>query len=183
MVSNRCKLAVKDELRKLGLHFIVVDLGEVEIMEDITSEERELLRIALSRSGIELMEDKKAVLIEKIKTAVIDMVHNRNETLKIKFSAYISEKLKYDYTYLSNLFTEVQGCSISQFIISNKIERIKELIIYDELNVSEIAFDLNYSSVAHLSNQFKKETGLTPTQFKRLSDKRRVAIDDIGKSD
>lgn len=181
MVSNRCKMAVKEELRKLGLHFIVVDLGEVEIMEDISSEERELLKVALSKSGIELMEDKKAVLIEKIKSAVIDMVHNRNETLKVKFSVYISEKLKYDYTYLSNLFTDVQGSSIAQFIIAHKVERIKELIIYDELNITEIAYLMSYSSVAHLSNQFKKETGLTPTQFKKLTDKRRVSIEDIGK--
>jgi AraC-like DNA-binding protein len=174
-------MAVKDELRKLGLHFIVVDLGEVEIMEDISSEERELLKVALSKSGIELMEDKKAVIIEKIKTAVIDMVHNRDENMKMKFSVYISEKLNYDYTYLSNLFTEVQGSSIAQFIIANKIERIKELIIYDELNITEIAFLMSYSSVAHLSNQFKKETGLTPSQFKNMSDKRRLSIEDIGK--
>lgn len=173
-------MAVKDELRKLGLHFIVVDLGEVEIMEDISSEQRELLKVALSSSGIELMEDKKAVLIEKIKSAVIDMVRNPNETMKLKFSIYISKKLNYDYTYLSNLFTEVQGASIAQFIIANKIERIKELIIYDELNITEIAFLMNYSSVAHLSNQFKKESGLTPTQFKKLTDKRRVSIEDIG---
>lgn len=181
MVSNRCKMAVKEELRKLGLHFIVVDLGEVEIMEDISSEDRELLKVALSKSGIELMEDKKAVIIEKIKSAVIDMVHNRNEALKVKFSVYISEKLKYDYTYLSNLFTDVQGSSIAQFIIAHKVERIKELIIYDELNITEIAYLMSYSSVAHLSNQFKKETGLTPTQFKKLTDKRRVSIEDIGK--
>lgn len=180
MVSNRCKMAVKVELRKLGLHFVVVDLGEVEIMEDITPEERELLKSALSSSGIELMEDKKAVLIEKIKNAVIDMVHNPNETLKMKFSVFISEKLNYDYTYLSNLFTEVQGSSIAQFIIAHKVERIKELIIYDELNITEIAYLMSYSSVAHLSNQFKKETGLTPTQFKNLKEKRRESIEDIG---
>jgi AraC-like DNA-binding protein len=173
-------MAVKVELRKLGLHFVVVDLGEVEIMEDITPEERELLKSALSSSGIELMEDKKAVLIEKIKNAVIDMVHNPNETLKMKFSVFISEKLNYDYTYLSNLFTEVQGSSIAQFIIAHKVERIKELIIYDELNITEIAYLMSYSSVAHLSNQFKKETGLTPTQFKNLKEKRRESIEDIG---
>jgi AraC-like DNA-binding protein len=181
MVSNRCKMAVKVELRKLGLHFVVVDLGEVEIMEDISNEQREQLKAALSQSGIELMEDKKAIIIEKIKNAVIDMVHNTNDAMKLKFSIFISEKLNYDYTYLSNLFTEVQGSSIAQFIIANKIERIKELIIYDELNITEIAFLMNYSSVAHLSNQFKKETGLTPSQFKKLTDKRRVSIEDIGK--
>lgn len=181
MVSNRCKMVVKDELRKLGLHFVVVDLGEVELMEDISHEEREILKAALSGSGIELMEDKKAVIIEKIKNAVIDMIHHSNEIMKMKFSVYISEKLNYDYTYLSNLFTEVQGSTIAQFITAHKVERIKELIIYDEMNITEIAYLMNYSSVAHLSNQFKKETGLTTTQFKKMKDKRRISIEEIGK--
>jgi AraC-like DNA-binding protein len=180
MVSNRCKMAVKAELRKLGLHFIVVDLGEVEIMEDITTEQRNLLRAGLADSGIELMEDKKSVLIEKIKSAVIDMVHHPDEVMKMKFSVFISEKLKYDYTYLSNLFTEVHGTSIAQFIIAHKVERVKELIIYDEMNITEIAYLMNYSSVAHLSNQFKKETGLTPSQFKKLKQKYRVPIEEVG---
>lgn len=181
MVSNRCKMVVKDELRKLGLHFVVVDLGEVELMEDISHEEREILKAALSGSGIELMEDKKAVIIEKIKNAVIDMIHHPDEIMKMKFSVYISEKLNYDYTYLSNLFTEVQGSTIAQFITAHKVERIKELIIYDEMNITEIAYLMNYSSVAHLSNQFKKETGLTTTQFKKMKDKRRISIEEIGK--
>ena len=179
MVSNRCKMAVKVELRKLGMHFIVVDLGEVEIMENISSEQRELLKAGLFESGIELMEDKKAVLIEQIKSAIIDMIHHPDEKLKMKFSVFISEKLNHDYTYLSNLFTEVHGTSIIQFIIAHKIERIKELIIYDEMNITEISYMMNYSSVAHLSNQFKKETGLTPTQFKNLRNKQRVSIEDI----
>jgi AraC-like DNA-binding protein len=173
-------MAVKAELRKLGLHFIVVDLGEVEIMEDITTEQRNLLRAGLADSGIELMEDKKSVLIEKIKSAVIDMVHHPDEVMKMKFSVFISEKLKYDYTYLSNLFTEVHGTSIAQFIIAHKVERVKELIIYDEMNITEIAYLMNYSSVAHLSNQFKKETGLTPSQFKKLKQKYRVPIEEVG---
>lgn len=179
MVSNRCKLVVKDELRKLGLHFIVVDLGEVEIMEDITEDQRESLKTGLLPSGLELMDDKKTVLIEKIKSTVIEMVHHTNEGIKINFSVFLSEKLHYDYTYLSNLFSEVQGTTIEQFIILHKVERIKELINYGELNITEIAFEMNYSSVSHLSNQFKKTTGLSPSHFKQLKDKRRSSIEDI----
>jgi AraC-like DNA-binding protein len=180
MVSNRCKMAVKEVLKKLGLHFIVVDLGEVEIMETISADQRELLSDALHHSGLELMDDKKAVLIEKIKNAIVEMVHHTDENLKINFSDFISQKLRYDYTYLANLFSEVQGTTIEQFIISHKVERIKELIIYDELNISQIAWKMNYSSVAHLSNQFKKVTGLTPTHFKQLKDKRRSPLEEIG---
>jgi AraC-like DNA-binding protein len=180
MVSIRCKMMVKEELRKLGLHFIVVDLGEVEIMEDLTTLQRDLLRAALLESGLELMDDKKAVLIEKIKNVIIEMVHYSEESIKINFSDYLSEKLKHDYTYMSNLFSEVQGTTIEQFIISHKVERIKELIIYDELNITEIAYKMNYSSVAHLSNQFKKVTGLSPTHFKQLKDKRRSPLEDVG---
>jgi AraC-like DNA-binding protein len=173
-------MMVKEELRKLGLHFIVVDLGEVEIMEDLTTLQRDLLRAALLESGLELMDDKKAVHIEKIKNVIIEMVHYSEEAIKINFSDYLSEKLKHDYTYMSNLFSEVQGTTIEQFIISHKVERIKELIIYDELNITEIAYKMNYSSVAHLSNQFKKVTGLSPTHFKQLKDKRRSPLEDIG---
>ena len=180
MVSNRCKIAVKEELRKLGLHFIVVDLGEVEIMENISAEQREQMKAALLISGFELMDDKKAILIEKIKTAVIEMVHHSDENIKINFSDFLSEKLNHNYTYLANLFSEVQGTSIEHFIIAHKIERIKELIIYDELNITEIAWKMNYSSVAHLSNQFKKVTGLTPSHFRQLKDKRRTSIEDVG---
>lgn len=180
MVSTRCKLAVKEELRKLGLHFIVVDLGEVEIMENISVEQREQLKIALLNSGLELMDDKKAILIEKIKNAIIEMVHHTDEIIKINFSGFLSEKLNHDYTYLANLFSEVQGTTIEHFIISHKIERIKELIIYDELNITEIAWKMNYSSVAHLSNQFKKVTGLSPSHFKQLKDKRRSPIEEVG---
>jgi AraC-like DNA-binding protein len=182
MVSNRCKMAVKEELKKLGLHFIVVDLGEVEVMENISAEQREQLKIALLNSGLELMDDKRAVLIEKIKNAIIEMVHHADEMIKINFSDFLSEKLNHDYTYLSNLFSEVQGTTIEQFIISHKIERIKELITYGELNITEIAWKMNYSSVAHLSNQFKKVTGLSPSHFKQLKDKRRSPIEEIGES-
>ena len=180
MVSNRCKTAVKEEMKKLGLHFIVVDLGEVEIMENISAEQRDQLRAALLPSGFELMDDKKAILIEKIKTAIIEMVHHSDEIIKMNFSDYLSEKLDHNYTYLANLFSDVQGTTIEHFIIAHKIERIKELIIYDELNITEIAWKMNYSSVAHLSNQFKKVTGLSPSHFRQLKDKRRSSIEDIG---
>jgi AraC-like DNA-binding protein len=180
MVSNRCKMAVKEELKALGLHFIVVDLGEVEIMENISMAQRELLKIKLHDSGLELMDDKKAMLIEKIKNVIIEMVHHSNEIIKVNFSDYLSEKLNHDYTYLSNLFSEVQGTTIEQFIISHKTERIKELIIYGELNITEIAWKMGYSSVAHLSSQFKKVTGLSPSHFKQLKNKRRSPLEEIG---
>jgi AraC-like DNA-binding protein len=180
MVSNRCKLAVKDELKKLGLHYIMVELGEVEIMEDLSDEARESVKTALLSEGFELMDDKRSVLIEKIKNSVIEMIYHSNEIIKIKFSHYLSRKLNYNYTYLANLFSEVQGITIEQFIISHKIEKIKELLIYGELSISEIAWKLNYSSVAHLSNQFKKIAGLTPSHFKQLKEKKRRPIDEIG---
>ncbi len=180
MVSTRCKMAVKTALKELGLHFILVDLGEVDIMENISPEQRTLLTIALHKSGLEVMDDKRAMLVEKIKNAIIEMVHHTEEQIKINFSDFISKKLNHDYTYLANLFSEVQGTTIEQFIISHKIERIKELIIYDELNITEIAWKMNYSSVAHLSNQFKKATGLSPSHFKQLKEKRRSPIEDIG---
>ena len=180
MVSNRCKMVVKEELRNLGLHFIVVDLGEVEIMENISMDQREILKGKLIQSGLELMDDKKAMLIEKIKTVIIEMVHHSNEIIKVNFSDYLSAKMNHDYTYLSNLFSEVQGTTIEQFIISHKTERIKELIIYGELNITEIAWKMGYSSVAHLSSQFKKVTGLSPSHFKQMKDKRRSPIEEIG---
>ena len=179
MVSARCKMMVKTELKKLGLHFIVVDLGEVEIMETLSTSQREELKTALLATGLELMDDKKAMLIEKIKNVVVEMVHYSEELPKINFSNFLSEKLHFDYTYLANLFSEVQGTTIEQFIISHKIERIKELMIYGELNITEIAQQMNYSSVAHLSSQFKKVTGLSPSHFRQLKDKRRNPIEDI----
>ena len=179
MVSSRCKIAVKEALKSLGLHFIVVDLGEVEIMENISADQRKELSDLLHMTGLELMDDKRAVLIGKIRKVIIEIVHYSEEMVKVNFSDLLSEKLNYDYTYLANLFSEVQGTTIEHFIISHKIERIKELIIYGELNVSGIAWKLNYSSVAHLSNQFKKVTGLSPTHFKQLKDKRRSPIEDI----
>jgi AraC-like DNA-binding protein len=179
MVSNRCKMVVKDELRKLGLHFIMVDLGEVEIMEDISDEQRNELNTALRLTGLELMDNKRAMLIEKIKIVIVDMVHHSDSMIKVNFSDYLSQKLQHDYTYLSNIFSEVQGATIEHFIIAHKVERIKELIIYGELNITEIAYKMNYSSVAHLSNQFKKVTGFSPTHFKNLKEKHRQPIEEI----
>lgn len=173
-------MLVKEELKKLGLHFIIVDLGVVEIMETITPDIREQIRTALLRSGLELMEDKKAVLIENIKNAIIELIYYRDELPRINFSDYLNEKLGHDYSYLSNLFSEMQGTTIEKFIIFHKIERVKELLIYKEFSLTEIAFILHYSSVAHLSNQFKKFTGLTPSQFKNLKYKGPIPIE--GKS-
>lgn len=180
MVSARCKMMVKEELTKLGLHFILVEMGVVDIMENITLDQREQISVALFKSGLELMNDKKAVLIEKIKNVIIEMIHYTDETPKMNFSGYLSEKLGYDYTYLANLFSDVQGITIEKFIITHKIERVKELIIYDELSLKEIAWNMHYCSVSHLSNQFKMITGFSPTHFKNLKIKRRSPIEDIG---
>jgi AraC-like DNA-binding protein len=172
-------MVVKVALQEMGLHFIVVDLGEIEIMEDLTDEQRIELKTVLLEAGLELMDDKKAMMIERIKNVIIEMIHYPNGHIKVNFSNYLSEKLHYDYTYMANLFSEVQGITIEQFIISHKVERIKELIIYGEWNISEIAHRMNYSNLAHLSSQFKKVTGLSPSHFKKLKDKRRSPIEDI----
>ena len=179
MVSLRCKMVVKDELRKLGINHSNISLGQVELAEDINRSQLENIRTALKRSGLELMDDKKSVLIEKIKDVVIEMVHYEDELPKVNFSDYLTEKLGYNYTYLANLFSETEGTTIEHFIIIHKIERVKELIIYDELNLTEIAWKLHYSSVAHLSNQFKKITGLTPSFFKSLKNKKRSNLENL----
>jgi AraC-like DNA-binding protein len=179
MVSTRCKMAVQEELKKMGLHFIVVELGEVEIMEELSTEQWNELKSGLSISGLELMDDKRAVLIEKIKNVITEMIHDTDEMPKMNYSDFISEKLNYDYTYLSNLFSEIKGVTIQQFIIVHKIEKAKELIMYGELNLTEISYKLHYSSVAHLSNQFKKITGMSPSQFKQLKDRTRRPIEEI----
>ncbi|HLP05547.1 MAG TPA: helix-turn-helix domain-containing protein [Paludibacter sp.] len=181
MVSSRCIMVVKESLAKLGLHWNSVGLGEVDIVEDLTEGSRQELKDLLQAYGLELMDDKKSVLIGKIKKEIIEMVHYSDEMIKINFSDYLSDKLHHDYTYLANLFSEEQGITIEHFIISHKIERIKELIIYDELNITEIAWKMNYSSVAHLSNQFKKMTGLSPSHFKKSVDRHRNPIDEIGR--
>ena len=176
-------MLVKEELMKLGLHFILVDMGVVDIMENITTVQRDQIRIALLKSGLELMDDKKAMLIEKIKNVIIEMIHYKDETPKMNFSDYLSGKLNYDYTYLANLFSDMQGITIEKFIIFHKIERIKELIIYDELSLKEIAWNMHYCSISHLSNQFKMITGLSPSHYKNLKNKRRSPIEEIGNPD
>ena len=179
MVCIRCKMVVKEELKKLGLHYTTVELGEVEIMEDISVEQHHQFKVALLKSGLELMDDKKSILIQKIKNVIVELVHYSEEPLMINFSDYLSQKLNHNYTYLANLFSEVQGTTIEQFIISHKIERVKELLVYNELNLTEIAYLMHYSSVAHLSAQFKKVTGLTPSHFKQLRDKRLNMLENL----
>ncbi len=173
MVCQRCKTAVKNELEKLGLHYTRVDLGETEIMEDLSPGQWAALSVSLSNIGLELLDDKKNVLVERIRTLIIQLVHSNEEPIKTNLSDYLAHKLNYNYNYLSNLFSEVKGTTIEKFYLANKIERAKELIVYDELNLTEIARKLHYSSVAHLSNQFKKLTGLTPSHFKNLKSKKR----------
>lgn len=179
MVSLRCKMLVKDELKKLGINCVSVDLGMVEIQGDITDEQLETFAKNLKKSGLELLDDKKNILVEKIKSVIVEMIHYEDEVPKVNDSDYISEKLGYDYTYLSNTFSEVKGTTIQQYIIMHKIEKVKELLLYDELTLTEIAHKLHYSSVAHLSNQFKKITGLTPTYFKELKEKREKNLEDL----
>ncbi len=179
MVCIRCKMVVKDELTKIGLHITKVELGEAEIVENISARQHDQIRSALLKSGLELMDDKKSVLIEKIKNAIIGLVHYSEEPLTINLSVYLSQQLNHDYTYLANLFSEVQDVTIEKFFISHKIERVKELLVYNELTLTEISYKMHYSSVAHLSTQFKKVTGLTPSHFKQLKNKRRSMLEDM----
>jgi AraC-like DNA-binding protein/CheY-like chemotaxis protein len=182
MVSNRCKLAVKQKLINLGLHFSIVDLGEVDVMENITPKMRALLSIQLNSIGFELIDDKRTILVEQIKNTIIESVDHKEGLIKINFSNYLSEKLNYDYAYLTNLFSEVQGTTIEQFLIIHKIEKVKELITYGELSISDISRYLNYSSVPHLSAQFKKVVGISPSQFLKLKSIRRKPLEELGKS-
>jgi YesN/AraC family two-component response regulator len=179
MVSHRCKMLVSAELKKMGIHYSSVDLGIIELIDAITPEQYQQLNFSLKKSGLSLLDDKRGILVESIKVAIIEMIHYSSSEPKVNYSDYISEKLGYDYTYLANVFSEVKGITIQQFIILNKVERVKELILYDELSLSEIAFRLNYSSAAHLSNQFKKVTGLTPAFYKGLAVKRRNNLEDL----
>src|SRR5688572_10661842 len=179
MVSIRCKMLVKADLERLGLHPTAIELGEVAISENITQAQRDQLNRSLKKAGLELMDDKKAMLVEKIKHVIIQMIHYSDAPPLSKYSVFISAKLNYDYTYLANLFSEVRGITIEHFIIIHKIERVKELLVYDDLNLTEIAEKLNYSSVGHLSNQFKKTTGLTPSHFKKLKEKRRYNLENL----
>lgn len=179
MVCIRCKMVVKDELAKLGLHYTIVELGEIDILETISPEQHEQFKVALLKSGLELMDDKKSILIQKIKNVIVELVHYSEEPLTVNFSEFLSKKLDHNYTYLANLFSEVMGTTIEKFIINHKIERVKELLVYNELNLTEISYLMHYSSVAHLSSQFKRITGLTPSHFKQLKDKRRTMLEDM----
>jgi len=178
MVCIRCQMAVKSELDKLGLHHTKVEIGETEIMEDLTPMQMDNLRSSLKNIGLELLDDKKNIMVERIKTIIIELVHYNEDQIKTNLSDYLSEKLNHNYTYLSNLFSEVKGSTIEKFYLSNKIERVKELLVYGELNLSEIAWKMHYSSVAHLSNQFKRMTGLTPSHFKNLRNRNRHSPED-----
>lgn len=179
MVSLRCKMVVHQELERLGIKNAIVDLGTVELLDDISVELRQILKENLLKTGLEILDDKKSILIEKIKNVVIEMIHYSDELPKENFSDYVSEKLGYDYTYLANTFSEVKGMTLQHFIIINKVEKVKELLLYDELNLTEISYKLNYSSVAHLSNQFKKITGLSPSFYKQLKQKRLGNLEDL----
>ncbi|MBN1822275.1 MAG: helix-turn-helix transcriptional regulator [Prolixibacteraceae bacterium] len=179
MVCIRCQMVVKAELEKLGLPYVYVNIGEADIIGEVGREQMEQLKRGLKKAGLLLMDNKKSILVEKIKSAIIELVHYTEDQIKINLSDYLSEKLNYDYTYLANLFSEVKGITIEKFYLTHKIERVKELIVYDELNLSEIAYKMHYSSVAHLSNQFKKYTGLTPSHFKKLKNERRETLEDV----
>ena len=179
MVCIRCQIVVKSELEKLGLHYRYVKIGEANIIGNILPEQLNALDVALKKSGLQLMDDKKSILVEKIKNTIIELVHYSEEQIRVNLSDYLSEKLNYEYSYLANLFTEVKGITIEKFYLTHKIEKVKELIVYDELNLTEIAYKMHYSSVAHLSNQFKKLTGLTPSHFKKLKNKRRDTLEEV----
>jgi AraC-like DNA-binding protein len=180
MVSLRCKRIVQDELSKLGIHYTFVELGIAEIIENISAGQYEQLRAALLNSALDLIEDKRSVLIQRIKSAIIELVHYSEDRLPIKFSVFLSQKLEYSYTYLANIFSETQGISIEQFYIMHRIERVKELLVYDELSLYEIACKTNYSSVAHLCTQFKKVTGLTISAFKNSKGHNRQLLEYLG---
>lgn len=179
MVCGRCKMVVKSEFEKLGLQTISVELGEVELQDAITDIQKEILLKNLQSLGFDFIDDKKSKTIEKVKNLIVDLVHHKNNELKINLSDYLVENLNQDYSTLSNLFSEIENITIEKYFISQKIEKVKELLIYNELSLSEIADMLNYSNVAHLSNQFKKITGFTPTYFKQLKDKKRIQIENL----
>jgi AraC-like DNA-binding protein len=170
-------MVVKQELENVGLHYINVELGKAEILENMLPAQKEAFKAGLLKFGLELLDDKKSILIEKIKKVIVELIHYSDEPLKVNFSDYLSEKLNHNYTYLANLFSEVEGITIEHYIIIHKIERVKELLVYDELSLTEISYKLHYSSVAHLSNQFKKITGLTPSFFKKVKDYRMQGLE------
>jgi len=179
MVCNRCILVVQSEMEKLGINVKNITLGEVLLDKELTGEQKKNLEKVLSSLGFELIDDKKSRIIEKIKNIIIDLVHHQDNKIKTNLSDVLSNELNHDYNYLSNLFSEVEGTTIEKYFIAQKIEKVKELLVYDELSLSEIAFRLNYSSVAYLSNQFKKVTGLTPSHFKQIRGNKRKPLDEV----
>lgn len=179
MVCNRCIMVVQNELDKLGLEAKDVKLGEVTLNKEPDAEEKVNLKKALAPLGFEIIDDKKSRLIENIKTIIIDLVHHQNSESRTNLSEILSSQLHHDYNYLSNLFSEVEGKTIEKYFIAQRIEKVKELLVYDELSLSEIAYRLNYSSVAYLSNQFKKVTGLTPSHFKKIRLDKRKPLDEV----
>jgi len=179
MVSLRCKMVVKAAAEELKIPYTTIELGFIEVNEKLSESVLEVFKKKLLSAGLEVLDDKKSILIEKIKNVVIEMVHYADEFPKVNFSNYLSEKLGYDYTYLSNLFTEVKGTTIQEYIIMHKIEKAKELIMYNEMSIADIAYTLNYSSAAHFSTQFKKVTGLTPSFFKKLKKQRESDLEDL----
>ncbi|MDD2197677.1 MAG: AraC family transcriptional regulator [Bacteroidales bacterium] len=179
MVCIRCQMVVKAELENLGLSYNYVKIGEADIIGEVQPEQLERLKVDLKEAGLFLLDNKKSVLIERIKNAIIELVHYTDEQIKVNLSDFLSDELNYNYTYLSNLFSEVKGTTIESFYLAHKIEKVKELIVYDELTLTEIAYKMHYSSVAHLSNQFKKITGLTPSHFKKLKNQRRDTLEDV----
>jgi len=179
MVCNRCIMVVQNELEKLGLEVRHITLGEVTINEELSYEQKELVDKSLELLGFELIDDKKSRIIEKIKNIIIELVHQHNGEIHSNLSDILSSQLSHDYNYLSNLFSEVEGTTIEKYFIAQKIERVKELLVYDELSLSEIAFQLNYSSVGYLSNQFKRVTGLTPSYFKQIKEEKRKPLDKV----
>jgi AraC-like DNA-binding protein len=179
MVCIRCKMVVKSELEKLGLKYTTIGLGEIDLCEEMSNVQHDEFKENLFRFGLELLDNKKTMLIQNIRNVIIDLVHYLEEPLTINLSEYLSKKLNHDYTYLANLFSEVSGTTIEKFFIFHKIERVKELLVYDELNLTEIAYKMHYSSVSHLSFQFKKVSGLTPSHFKNQKEKRRNMLDAV----
>ncbi|MGE6353357.1 helix-turn-helix domain-containing protein [Flavobacterium sp. NPDC079362] len=179
MVCNRCIMVVENELEKLDLDFTNITLGEVTLAKELNPEKRNALEAALIPLGFEVIDDKKSRIIEKIKNSIIDLVHHQDNDTKSNLSDLLSEKLNHDYNYLSNLFSDVEGTTIEKYFIAQKVEKVKELLVYDELSLSEIALRLNYSSVAYLSNQFKKVTGLTPSHFKQIREEKRKPLDKV----
>lgn len=179
MVCNRCIMVVQNELNNLNFDIKSIKLGEVILNIEPTADEKNKLGAILTSLGFELIDDKKSRIIEKIKNTIIELVHHKNSDIKNNLSDVLSNALHHDYNYLSNLFSEIVGTTIEKYFIAQKIERVKELLVYDELSLSEIAYQLNYSSVAYLSNQFKKVTGLTPSHFKQIKEDRRKPLDEV----